>query len=621
MFKFFWVLIHIVVFTNVLSASGIDNLLYEFSKKNDLSTKTIDENKGHLVLYTRERLERMRANTLKDVFKTTPVVYYNENRYALPDSLSSGTFEPYRSNFIRLYVDGVEVTQGWLGSGLVLYGDINIDFVDHIEFYYLTPSFESSTEPAYLTIFLYSKTPERDKQGTLKFLSGSRGHNSQSVNYGEQKDGYTYMVNLSHTNAKREKIDNGSNQPLSRDFERTQLFSYIKTKNQIFHLQVMKKNTDSLAGLSLDATPLVSEIDYLNVHMDYSINLSEHWQGQLSYEWLRSDINQEDDTSMYLGGIFLGNKVNSTMKSSTYSSELTYKNKIAEHRITTGLKGRVKKLDSFSIINIGDIKGSFDEETIITAFFQDQYALSDVELLTLGLSYNKIYRNGNVQDDDLYQLRLGYILTNEEWSYKTYLYRTMFSLDPLSRVFRQNEERNIELQKTLGITQEISYIQKDYRLRLMLLLMQDEDGLLENAGEGNTKYFFSVFNYDYDCNIDNKMNLQLYYARYEDIFNLDKLEDFSGFLSFINSYEDFDFYNAVVWHQNSIDYVHYFDVTSSITWNASENLTLTIKGENLLNNAKASNLFRVNPSTGTLMTPLFISPIDQRITFELEYTF
>ncbi len=41
-----------------------------------------------------------------------------------------------RSNFIRLYVDGVEITQGWMGSGVVLYGDVNIDFVDHIEFYY-----------------------------------------------------------------------------------------------------------------------------------------------------------------------------------------------------------------------------------------------------------------------------------------------------------------------------------------------------------------------------------------------------------------------------------------------------------------------------------------------------
>ena len=147
-------------FSGVIYAQNVDSVLQEYNKKNDLSQKTIDENKGHLVLFTREKLERMHAKTLKDVFKTTPVIYYHENRQALPDPLTSGAFEPYRSNFIRLYVDGVEITQGWMGSGLMLYGDVNIDFVDHIEFYYMTPSFDTTVEPAYLTVFLYSKNPQ-----------------------------------------------------------------------------------------------------------------------------------------------------------------------------------------------------------------------------------------------------------------------------------------------------------------------------------------------------------------------------------------------------------------------------------------------------------------------------
>ena len=92
-------------------AEDVSSNLQEYNHKNDLSQKTIDENKGHLVLFTREKLEKMHAKTLKDVFKTTPVIYHHENRYALPDPLSSGAFEPYRSNFIRLYIDGVEITQ------------------------------------------------------------------------------------------------------------------------------------------------------------------------------------------------------------------------------------------------------------------------------------------------------------------------------------------------------------------------------------------------------------------------------------------------------------------------------------------------------------------------------
>ena len=188
--------------SSTVYAENIDSILQEYNQKNALSQKTIDENKGHLVLFTREKLEEMHAKTLKDVFKTTTMIYYHENRYALPDPLTSGAFEPYRSNFIRLYVDCVEITQGWMGSGFMFYGDVNIDFVDHIEFYYMTPSFETSVEPAYLTVFLYSKDPKRDSGGKLNFTGGSRGYNSQSVGYGEEKEKFSYMINFSHADEK-----------------------------------------------------------------------------------------------------------------------------------------------------------------------------------------------------------------------------------------------------------------------------------------------------------------------------------------------------------------------------------------------------------------------------------
>ena len=610
-----------LLFTTYLEASEVERLLNNYTHKNDLSQKTIDENKGHLVLYTRERLEKMHAKTLKDVFKTTPVIYYHENRYALPDPLSGSSFNPYLSNFIRLYIDGVEVTQGWLGSGLVLYGDMNIDFVDHIEFYYAVPSFESAVEPAYLTLFIYSKNPKQDSGGKLSLIQGNRGYNGQSVSYGEQKEGYAYMVNLSHTDAKRKKINNGTNRPLSRDFERTQLFSYVKTENQIAHLQVMKKNTDSLAGFSLDATPLVSQINYLNVHMDYGIHFYEHWRAQFAYDWLKSDLNQEDDYPLIFNTPLSQNSIVSTTKNSTYSVELSYKNTLGEHRITSGIKGRWKSLDSITLDGLGKVPIGFTEENIFSLFLQDQYALSQAELLTFGAEYSKVYRNDSVNDDTLLQLRLGYIFTSEAWSYKTYLYRTMFTLDPLSRQTSIQNLNFVPNQVTRGITQEVSYTEENYKARLMLLLMQDQDGFVQNTGSGKTQYFFTIFNYDYDFDMDNKINLQLYYARYKDIFNLDKLEDFSGYLSSSNSYEKFDFYNAIVWHQNSIDNINYFDVTSSVSWDVSENLTFTLKGQNILDKAKATGLFRISPTTGSMLKPLSVSPIDQRVTFEVEYTF
>ncbi|MFT7823164.1 MAG: hypothetical protein ABXS92_00255 [Sulfurimonas sp.] len=153
-------------------------------------------------------------------------------------------------------------------------------------------------------------------------------------------------------------------------------------------------------------------------------------------------------------------------------------------------------------------------------------------------------------------------------------------------------------------------------------MMKDEDGLLQNTkGAGDTEYFFTVFNYDYKLDLNNEINVQLYYAHYKDIFNLDRLEDISGYLSFTNSYGNVDFYNGVVWHQNSLDWKNYFDLTSSISWKVNEHLTVTLKGQNLLDKAKKTDLYRVDPVTYTPMEPLKITPIDQRVILELEYLF
>jgi iron complex outermembrane receptor protein len=609
------------VLTVLLLGSNVEELLNEYDHKNDLSQKTIDENKGHLFLFTRERLEKMHAKTLKDVFKATPVIYYHENRYALPDPLSAGTFEPYRSNFVRLYIDGVEITQGWFGSGLVLYGDVNIDFVDHIEFYYATPSYETSVEPAYLTIFLYSKDPKRDSGGKLGLIQGTQGYNSQNLSYADVTEKYSYMVNLSHTDAKRDKIPNGTANPLSRDFKRTQIFAHIKSENQFAHLQIMDKKTDALAGLSLDATPLVSKVDYLNVHLDYGVTWAENWKAQFAYEWLKSDIKQQDDLPfMIVNGVPV-NRVFMTAKNSTYSGELTYKGVFGKHHLSAGIKGRIKKLDTLDLEGIGSITPKFNDETVLSAFAQDQYLVNDYALFSLGIEYNNILRNAVIDNEDLMQVRLGYIYHFKEWSYKAYLYRSMFALDPFSRYLDVSTSINVPAQVTLGLSQELSYSSQKMNAKLMVMMLKDQHGLVQNLGTGKTKYFFSILNYDYSFDIDNRFMMQLYYAHYKDIFFFDTLEDYSGYVSLFNSYKDFDFYNGVVWHQNSIDHKNYFDLTSTVSWNATENLTLTLKGDNLLDKAKRSDLYRIDPLSNAPLAPLSISPIDRRITLELEYTF
>ena len=102
-------------------------------------------------------LQRMQAKSLKDILKSTYPLGYNENRYGRPDPTTFPiAAAPFLSSMMRVFIDNQEITTGLYGSGIVLLGDINLEFVDHIEVYTQNPSYEYSTESTYVLVKLYS---------------------------------------------------------------------------------------------------------------------------------------------------------------------------------------------------------------------------------------------------------------------------------------------------------------------------------------------------------------------------------------------------------------------------------------------------------------------------------
>jgi len=588
------------------TASEIDTLLNDFSQKNDTSKKTIDENKGHLVLYTRDKIESMRAKTLKDILLTTPFIHYKENRYAIPDPLSGYSPSPFASDFIRIYIDGVEITHGWFGSGMLLYGDIDLNFADHVELYYGTPSFENSAEPSYLTVLIYSKDPKRDSGGKTSLLIRDNESSAQTFSYGEEMDDFSYMLNISHTDVTRNKIANGTGVPLDRDYTRTQIFGYIKNENQIAHLQLLSKDAKSFAGLSWDATPELSEMDYANLHLDYAIQFNTQWHVQFAYDRTKVEIRQKDDLPLMLASAISGvTSFDADISTSAFTEELTYKNQFGNHHILAGIKARQKKLLSFKVAGRPPSLPAFNKESVTSLFAQDQYRFTENHLLSFGLSYSHVERNGKVDDSDLWHLRFGYIYANEYWSYKTYLYKIMFAKDPRALTSIPPGIK-LPIQTSWGLTQEISYKDEKQHARLLLMAMKEKDGLLIPPGIPVTevKYLSGMFDYSYNFDSSNKIDLHLHYGQYRDDLDFYSNDDWGGYIALNNSFGDFELYNGLVWHKNSEEKINYFDLSSAITWNVSKSFSFTLKGENLLNEGIKNKLYRFMPTPGGIHTTL-----------------
>jgi len=195
----------------------------------------------------------------------------------------------------------------------------------------------------------------------------------------------------------------------------------------------------------------------------------------------------------------------------------------------------------------------------------------------------------------------------------------MFTLDPLSRYFTGFVPQ--EVQTTVSSTHEVSYKLEDNDMRLMFMAVKDKNGFAHTIGSGETKYYFTVFNNEYRFDNDNKINLQLFYGYYEDIYIFDSLEGYGGHLSFTNSYESVNFYNGFTWQKYETDERFTIDWTSVISWEPTENLTLSLKGTNLLNKAQEGNIVRINPVVGAALDPLKYQLTDRRILLEMEYTF
>ena len=105
--KYLYLYVLFLILSVSAYAQDIDDLLTQYKEASELSHKTKDEAAGNLIVYTRDDLERMQANTLKDIIKSLRFFQYAENRMGQPDMLNQDPIT-YYSKGVRLYLNDNE---------------------------------------------------------------------------------------------------------------------------------------------------------------------------------------------------------------------------------------------------------------------------------------------------------------------------------------------------------------------------------------------------------------------------------------------------------------------------------------------------------------------------------
>jgi len=303
-----------------LTAENLDTLLSDYAVESDLSNKTKVKKIGvsQIVVYTREDLDRLHYQVLKDLFVLQRFYTYRENRFGEADFITNEPL-PYGKGgqLVKIFIDDQEVSSPFMGSGIALFGDMELSFVDHIEVYEGVASYEFVTEPALLTIKLYSKTPDRDSGAKVGLMVDSLGSNSKYAYVASNENDIKYFLYASDRDIKREKINNGDIE-LSRDTQKQHFYGSMEYKKQYLTLQYFKTTRDGFLTNSIDATPLKDDIKNDFLHLGYKTTFfdDDSLELKVSYNKMNYYLDMLDDNPF----LFLNKSITKNLSSNDLNS-------------------------------------------------------------------------------------------------------------------------------------------------------------------------------------------------------------------------------------------------------------------------------------------------------------
>ena len=634
----------IVLSSSLLSDDNInfDHLLSEFTQKSDLSKNTKLSNVGHSIIFTRDDLDKMQARNLKDIIKGLPLMTYQENRFGFANIRNIGSLVPFSSSSVRVYLDDHEMVSGAYGSGFALFGNIELEFVDHIEVYYNAPSFEYSVESTSLLIKLHTKVPERDKGGKVLLSAGSKGYNQESAFYSDKVNDISYFAYVSNLDNKRDDALINEKE-VSKDNGRKHLLATVYDKNNHILLDSQKFEQTPLSNLSVDGTASNSSLEQDNLQISYINSYFNNVRIKASYQKSYNSINFKDDNSLFgypnLYDPYVVTDFLMEYDDSVYTSEVNYGHKTSSNKFFIGANTRMKKVDLIGVKHNNlheDASSDYDRQNISSVFAQDELTITDNSIITAGGKYSEIDNNGGVDDHNFSLYRIGYIYNKNSLTSKVFYYHTPNLVEP----YLYSSWFNFDNKKLKPEVSDMIYTQLEYEegknyasimyghneqentlyynpTYMYIPLTRSFVGSIDNATDLQKTNFIN-FNYKYSLNSLNSIATNYFINFNDKTLAFDRYRQHGGYIRFLNTIGKVDLFNEIIYREDSIEKHATFDYSTGIKYKHTDSLFFSVKGENLFDKAYNEKIRTLDYSQIVVGES---SPIDRRIYTTLEYMF
>ena len=607
-----------------LHANELDALLDQYQSESELSRKTKDENAGHLIIFTRDDLERMQVETLKDLLKSTRFFRYLENRVGEPDMLN---IDPilYSSKSVRVYLNDNELVMPVTGSGFLLFGNMDMDFIDHVEIYEGFPSFEFAIEPATIVIKLYTKIAQRDAGSRIKGVVASHGSHKENIytaGFTETNIAYFAYANHKENNRETQTLES---ETLKRDQKINQFYaSFEKNKNKV-ELHALTSDGDAFLGIIPYAVPQSTNLKHRFLNTSFSTESDDETLSfRASYIYSDGEYDAQYASPVTFGGYSRFQQKN---KTNTLTLVGKKKFKIDMHALSIGLQYRHKDFRFGDIqkdfVTIPDEQG-YDREDIYSLFLEDSISFSQYDMLGLSLMQQFYDRNKDMKNEAVTQLRLSYVHSKERWVAKTFLSRQEFIPEPYmtAAVYVGNPDLLPEIYT--AATQEVSYKTKATLSKIVFgygktqrFLISDNVGVMQNSQKDLDTYYAAI-EFDYLFRKKDKLVLQADYVR---IYGTDAHEDIKHYdylIRMLNTVGKFDIFNELVINKGFENLDTGYDYSAGIKYRATADFHVGIKGENIFDAGLTRKYYYNLPFS---QKQLEVPVIEQKFMLNMEYLF
>jgi len=623
MYKLLFLFLYI--FTSLLNAQNLDNLLRLYQTESELSNKTKDENAGSLVVYTRDDLERMQVETLKDILKSTRYFRYFENRLAEPDVLNADPVA-YNSKYIKIYLNDTELFLPIFGTGLPLFGDIEMDFIDHVEIYQGFPSFEYAIDPALIIIKLYTKDPKKDAGSRVKLLVASHNSHKENVYTSDiTENDLAYFLYANHTSKIQDKYYLEGKTP-KRDSQTNHFFASLKKSDYKLDFNVLQKKQDTFLGELPLALPkkATKDASYISASLSHTFLEDKSISFQLSYINTSGDYNTQ-----YTAPIPIENY--SIKEQNTNSNALTLITKkrfsFKTNSLTVGVQYRHKSfnLDDITIDGIANTTNqSYNREDIYSLFLEESLYLSENDLLGLSVMGQYYGRNRDMKNLTPLQLRLSYIKSLGTFTSKTFLSKKNIVPEPYMTATAYIGNPNLDIEVYSAATEEFQYGTENIVSKAIMsyvhidnFLLPSITGVIQNSKKATNTYAASL---ELKYKFREKDQIELRAETLKIVGTDEELDEtYVNYLfRMLNSVSKFDIFNEVVVNSGYQDIPTAYDYSAGVRYAYSPDIHIAFKGENIFNKGlKRKYLYSYIPTRKDIAVPV----IEQKFMFMLEYLF